>query len=466
MKHLFLPAIFIFSVLLSACSAEEAPEGVVIDGERLYEVDLAFDLTVDPSTSNTRASRPLESSDCWQRVSDVRIYVFRSESGEDGSFYYYYPTVYNQTTDATSRQPYFSVEDFANKGDSNWDDHISGNETHTYQVTPLLGKGYYRFLAVGRDDEPASSPLSITWKEGATEWGDALMENTAGYPRVTEIFSGYPTEEGSADVKTLALSGEKYFHETITLHRAVAGVLLHVKNIPATLKSDFSWYSIDSPTGVIRQDLEKNQEYAVNEVAIVCAGYYPTLDLVSRRWHEPKPFQPDASRFFATRLASISTKGLKQEQGKYGYPIYNGSEPTGNFVFPAKLVDRVFYADYYGGEKEDPEHLTAFDRSLYLCFYTISRTGAYYPIKMIPIKIARSFIHDPGAHENCAGDDVIDPTGTHFNLVANHMYCLGMRNHGDDTDIPIDLEDALSHPELEITVVGAWQVDIDIDMNF
>ena len=41
-----------------------------------------------------------------------------------------------------------------------------------------------------------------------------------------------------------------------------------------------------------------------------------------------------------------------------------------------------------------------------------------------------------------------------------------MKNHGDGTDIPIDLEDQLSHPELEITVVGAWQVDIDIDMDF
>lgn len=466
MKKIFLPAIFILSALLGGCSAEQEPDAVVINGEELYKVNISFDLTVSPATSNTRASRPLESSDCWQRVTDVKIYVFRSDTGDDGSYYYYYPTVYNSLTDQTSRQPYFSVEEFSHKDDTNWDDHISGNETHTYNITPLLGKGYYRFLAVGRDDDPASTPLSISWRQNITEWSQALMENNAGHPRVTEIFSGYPTEKGSADVKTFVVTEKTNFSDTIILHRAVAGVLLHVKNIPVSLKSDFSWYSIDSPTGIIRQDLEKGQEYAVNEVAIVCAGYYPTLDLVSRRWHEPKPFQPDASRFFATRLASISTKGLTQKIGNYGYPVYYGSKATGNFVFPAKLVDRVFYADYYGGEKEDPENLTAFDRSLYLCFYTISRTGAYYPIKMIPIKIARSFIHDPGAHENCAGDDVIDPTGTHFNLVANHIYCLGMKNYGDDTDIPIDLEDQLSHPELEITVVGAWQVDIDIDMDF
>ena len=466
MKKILLHSFLLLTLLSGACSGMEDEAPLEIDGRHYFQAELKFNISVDPQASSTRASRPLESSDCWQRVSDVKIYLFRSDTGEEDSFYYYFPTVRNSVTNTTTRQPYLAVDEFSKDSDDNWDDHISGNETHTYTISPLLENGYYRFLAVGRDDNPQTSPLTIDWQEGVTRWDEALMQNTAGHPRVTEIFSGYPTEAGGREVSTLKISDRTPFNKTIVLHRAVAGVLLNVKNIPVRIQSDFSWYSVDPPTGVIRQDVEKNQFYNVNEVAIVCAGYYPTLDLVSRRWHEPKPFQPDASRFFATRLAWVSTKGLTSTTDEYGNTFYPQSLYHGNFVFPAKLVDRSFFADYTGGEKEDPENLTEFNRSLYLCFYTISRSGAYYPVKMIPIKIARTIIHDPEAEDNCAGDDVLDKTGTHFNLVANHIYCLGKRCVGDGTDIPIDLNDALNHPELEITVVGAWQVDVDIDMNY
>lgn len=452
-------------VLLLACGCADkdadAP-GSIIDGETLYKVDLRLDIGVDPATR----SRELNSSECLQSVNNVRVYLFRSDTGAEGSFLLYHPYLINSATGDIEKRPYLYVSDFEKATGAEWNDHILGNESHSLYIQPMLGKGVYRFLAVGRDDLPESSPLKISWTEGVTNWDEALMQNENGHPRVTEIFSGYPRKEGSKEVKSLELPDQIYFHETIILRRAVAGVLLHVTDIPQTLISDYSWYAKDSPTGIIRQDMEKNKEYNVAEVAIVAAGYYPTLDLVNRRWHEPRPFVTDESRFFATRLAWISTKGLEKATSNLGNPVFKGSLPTGNFVFPARLTDRIFYADYTGGEKEDPEYMKPFDKSLYLCFYAITAGGSYYPIKMVPIKIVRSTIHDPIGHDICAGDDEMDPTGFHYNLVANHIYCLGMFNPSDGIDEPVNLDEALRHPELEITVIGAWQTDVNIDMNF
>ncbi len=333
MKLFNLLILTLAAILAVGCSDKNEDTPILtIDGEDLHPVNLEFDISIDPA-SLTR-SRELNSSECLQSVNDVRVYVFRSPSGAEGTFTLYHPYVANANTGAVEKRPYFFVNDFMKGEGTIWDDHTSGHETHTITIRPMLGAGSYRFLAVGRDDNPESSPLKINWTEGVTKWEEALMENENGHPRVTEIFSGYPKEVGSKAVSTLQLPGEVHFHEEIVLHRAVAGVLLHVKNIPQTLISDFAWYSKSSPTGIIRQDMEKGVEYKVAEVAIVAAGHYPTLNLVERRWSEPRPFQTDDSRFFATRLAWIPTKGLKAEICEHGSRVFNGSKATGNFVIP------------------------------------------------------------------------------------------------------------------------------------
>ena len=475
MKKLNLFALCFLALLFGACSGDDPTAAPDID-EKLYEVNLSFAMTVESnSLSATRASRPLDPDDkdqCLQRVTDVRIYVFRSETGAEGSFVYYHPAVEDGTDGSVTRQPYFRVDEFRKSDEApNWGDHNSNQEEHVYTVSPRLGKGYYRFLAVGRDDDPASTPLAINWVAGKTSWEKALMQNTGKTPVVTEIFSGYPVKNGGKEVETVELPGEERFVTSITMRRAVAGVLMYITNIPERLISDFGWEQDDEiGTGIIPTDFKKGDEYSVTGVAIVSVGHNRALNLMNRRWgNEDTDFEFDDSRFKLTRLAWEETKGHKKEacEGGIGdhtpHYMYTDIFKDGNFVFPARLTGRVHapasLKDY--PKSDDPfTALYPFQKSLYLCIYTESMSGGFFPLKMIPIKIARSNMHDPAAHENCAGDDVLDPTGTHFNLVANHLYTLGTPDH------PIDLDDELKHPELEITVIGAWQVDVNIDMNF
>jgi len=455
MKALKYLTLLLLAPLAASCSQEgltDADDGY----GKLHEVRLTFDFTLDSSTGS-RSPRPLETSDNWQKVSDMRIYVFRSSTGvTDESFVLYHPNVRDEATGRVSEQPYLQVTGFEKNSDDIWKEPTF--EQHMYQIVPMLGEGYYRFLAVGRDDEAGNTPLELNWTKGLTSWRYAMMENTGGSPRVSEVFTGYPMNTDGT-VRTIRVTGADSFTEHITCRRTVAGVLLYVKNIPVRLTTEYAWHGEGSPTGAISQDVEKGVECSVDEVAIVSAGYSGDVNLMSRRHGDV--FIKDQSRFKATRIAWVSTSGMEtDETGNY----YVNKAYSGSFVFPAPLYDKSFTADYAGGEKADAGNYTVFDKSLYLCFFHISGSGKYYPIKMMPIKIVRSDVSDSESESICAGDYVISADGLHYNLVANHLYCLGVRNEKNKEDDPIDLKDALKNPELKITVIGNWQADVDITM--
>ncbi len=454
MKALKYLTMLLIASSATSCSQDDSP---IADGQGpLHEVQLTFDLKLDSSVG-TRASRPLTSADDWQKVSDMRIYVFRSSTGlDDGSFVYYHPKVRDNLSNEISVTPYFQVPEFDKNGEGVWDK--SEFEEHIYRIVPMLSTGYYRFLAVGRDDNESSTPLTVNWIEGRTTWKTAVMTNNGNTPSVTEIFTGYPMNADGTP-KTIHLTAQESFTEEIMCRRAVAGVFLYVYNIPERLSTEYAWHAGGAPTGAISQDVEKGVECTVDEVAIVAAGFNTDVNLTSRRCGDT--FVSDNSRFYMTRLASVNTAGMTPdtELGVYPDPVYAGS-----FVFPTSLYNSSFTANYVGGEKADTGNFTVFDKSLYLCFFHISGSGQYYPIKMIPIKIVRSYTHDPDSEDICAGDNAISTDGLHYNLVANHLYCLGYRRVKNTMDDPIDLKDAINKPALQIKVIGSWQADVDIEM--
>jgi len=443
----------LIALLATSCSQDDLTTD---DGDRpLHEVQLTFDFKLD-SSIGTRASRPLQSADDWQKVSDMRIYVFRSSTGlDDGSFVYYQPTIRDDRTNEIATRPYLQVSGFEKRDEDIWKDKTF--EQHTYRIVPMMENGYYRFLAVGRDDDPNNTPLKINWTPGVTTWETAAMQNESGHPRVTEVFTGYPMNDDGT-VKTIHLIGKDSFREHITCRRTVAGVFLYVRDIPVRLTTEYAWHGEGSSTGVISQDVEKGIECTVDEVAIVAAGYNADVNLMNRRHGDT--FINDQSRFFGTRIASVSTAGLEKDDEGY----YKGAVFDGNFVFPTHLYDTSFIADYTGGEKAEAGSYTVFDKSLYLCLFHISGSGKYYPIKMIPIKIARTETHDSDSEGICAGDNAISDDRLHYNLVANHLYCLGYRNIADGVEDPISLKDVINKSELQITVIGNWQADVDINM--
>lgn len=446
------PALMLFS-----CQQEEAMPDI---GEICHDVELnvGFSVTADMPS---RAGRPLTSIDAWQSVKDMRVYMFRSESGEEGTFKLYHPFIEDELTGKKTKQPNINIPQFVKEEDGIWKQPY--DEEHIYMVPASLPDGYYRLLAVGYDD-PAKSPVKLDWQENVTNWDSALLTNTGDTPCASEIFTGYP-RNAEGGVETYQVNKDAISIRTkIVCRRAVAGVLLYLKNIPSKWEAEDGWKGTGGGTGIITPDLEVGRELKIYEVAIVTVGYNPECNAVTRRW--TGDFKYDASRFKLTRIASVKLNPDEADEDGY----HNKTFPAiGNFVLPSNTFiakDSPLVADYAGGMTEPTSK--SFDKSLYLCFFTKTGSGAYYPLKLWPIKLVRSYIGDEELEDECAGDlglGEADPF--HYNLVANHLYCLGMYKDDKSVDKPVDLKKEIEeHPEgdFEIRVIGSWQWDINIEM--
>ncbi|MDE7413480.1 MAG: hypothetical protein K2N05_06800 [Muribaculaceae bacterium] len=408
-------------LLLSACSATEPLPQYESTG--LFNVSLSFDITVNDATS-TRSPRTLTSTDCVQDVNDVRIYVFRSESGNDDSSFLLYDAGSKLMKNDAEEVPHIYVDAFEPENNNGFD----FNETQSLSLPMKLPKGYYRFLAIGRDDDSEQqSSRVLNWIPEQTSWTQAIMTNTAEEAVVTEFFSGYAHDPKGA-VETLHIDQDGSFLSEITLFRAVAGIFLYVENIPEKVESLFDWGT----------DIKKGNRYEVTEVAIVGMGFDSSLNLVSRTKADEFHDFPDAL-LGLIRYASIQKTDLNKE-------IFNlKPDPAGSFIFPVALSSHSIPETSLTSEESGP-------CSLALCFY-----HGNYPLRLLPIRMARTTSMHP--------DEEIEVTDHNlYDIMANHLYCLGNLNKEDGTDNPVDLEEALRNHKLEITVVGAWQAIVDIEM--
>lgn len=448
MKHLKILAISLSLLLASVGCSDELHDqsGGSVTG-KIREVEITFNLGVNAGLQ-TRTQRPLESSDNWQRVSNMRIYVFRSETeGNDADYTYYKPDVYDVQTGQTIKKDYFNVEQFGGKGDVIWGQNGEEDEEHSYSIKPLLPEGHYKFLAIGRDDItetdnskivisdpnldfPEEYPeefvdhinqqerenvkaleLSPKWEEGKTSLDKALLRSSQY--RASEVFSGC-SENIYVNEKS------KGFQKRIELKRTVAGILLYVKNVPkkavamATIKQVDEWN--DEIEVVI-----KDNEYPVDQIGIASVAYSRDVTLSER--------QPTGN---SVLNASWSIPFYTSYVG--GKPNNEGRLLSGNFVIPQPIHDKVLDI---GDEK--------LANALYLVYYTNSHEGGGNQLTAFHWRAIRCVSDNGEAH---IGD------AYKFPIQANHFYSLGEKNK--DTDKPIDLgeEDGV---ELTITVHADWE---------
>lgn len=193
----FLLMAAVGTMMFSACSNDDNLSEIASDGEA-RPVELSMDFTVS-SGAETRAGRPLYSSEALQRVNNLQLYIFK-----DGKF-----------------EKSEKIEAFNN--DAN-----QGDESHTYKFTPQLGNGQYQFLAVGFEENEAYKAPSFT--KGTTTLDEAALELNDSKD-AAEVFAGVSAQHTvSDDTKSLTAS--------VTLNRTVAGVLGYFKNIPYEVAKD------------------------------------------------------------------------------------------------------------------------------------------------------------------------------------------------------------------------------------
>lgn len=193
----FLLMAAVGTMMFSACSNDDNLSEIASNGEA-RPVELSMDFTVS-SGAETRAGRPLYSSEALQRVNNLQLYIFK-----DGNF-----------------EKSEKIEAFNNNTNQ-------GDESHTYKFTEKLDNGSYQFLAVGFEEDQAYKELNFS--KGTTTLNEAALELNDSKD-AAEVFAGVSTQYTvNDDTKSLTAS--------ITLNRTVAGVLGYFKNIPYEVAKD------------------------------------------------------------------------------------------------------------------------------------------------------------------------------------------------------------------------------------
>lgn len=154
----------------------------------------------------------------------------------------------------------------------------------------------------------------------------------------------------------------------------------------------------------------------ITNIKLILSGYSQTTDIVNRAW------KSDAVESDIV-LADFSAKDANETIG--GEKRYF----SGIFLIPSntsKLTNSTMKLVYFNG---------------------------YAELKSKNVVMISASDND---YETPELD--IDKNGTHYNIIANHIYCIGFRSK--DINEPINLSD--DSDEVKITPSGSWQADVDI----
>lgn len=316
---------------LSTRSVENVRENYV--QTRAKDEDLPRELTSDASA---------------QKINDMRIYVFRSKE-EGGKYEFYIPE------GLQDKDHYFvsSTGVFNNKTPYYSNEH-DGGENHIITLKPKLEEGYYyKFLAIGRDDRYANiynmGDYQHQWGYKSLQDPDfkdktlddvsmsgIVLQNTRSGStlRCTELFTGLMRENDLENGKEEAIfvgDGDMFQQRNIILRRAVAGLIMYVKNIPlsvvdndgfpgALFKPSYVAIKANAASKYVNlvnremPKITKPKDYKTLSEGMV---YVAVIDLTTNEWEE------DTEKGIFTRPAN-SEKGWPENS----YMVSNYLMPT------------------------------------------------------------------------------------------------------------------------------------------
>lgn len=484
-----------FALAAVGCSQDELlPDGGKGTGASggMHEVDVTFNVGANAglqTRAETANPRPLDGPENWQRVTNMRIYVFHSANGgTDDDYTYYKPKIGGEPKDYLYVSDFYNTKvDEAGNINNTWGDDPDEkeNEEHTVSAKMELEKGYYKFLAVGRDDiiedKPSQSQIRMTDPNmERNDYTDNIIQNIARFNPDTYVV---PTEEGkyyalewkpnqtklsqalissaNTDIASELFSGcsapvlvqeSGGFSTTIELKRAVAGLLLYIKNIPVELASKITITEYQGRYPI--EILKKGTKYTVDNVAMVMIARSGDVILSTRSY----PAQESDLGYLYTmnsvkleaRVLAIDKLGETHTSSE-GY--YTDIFTKGTFLMPQIAPKNLITKSGQTGESltiGDEEEVL--DKTLYLVFYHSLSGGTYaglYPIDWRPIKIISS--------KDSEGNPIPTEQTFDFDILANQLYSLGSK------DDPIDLKPGSDDGNLVITVNPDWDWKGDLE---
>lgn len=488
LKTLVLSLPFVLAAV--GCSQDELlPDGGTGTSvpEGLHEVEATFNMGTSGGLQTRSTTRPVISSDDWQRVTNVRIYVFKAENANaSDDAYYYQPNI-------NDGKGYLYVSNFADTKKDWGEDEVWGddeneqeNEAYTYSAKLQLEPGYYKFLAVGRDDideEGAKQSPAMTvpdWSfadypstiqnllgkkaigiSGISDEDDSEDESKFFYDFDWEIETSLEAATvivphktsvctelfvGTSDVCPITESTSG-FSTRIEMSRAVTGLLMYVKNIPQYVEAmeNIQEYSKKGWSTVIK----KGTSCKVERVCILAARSNYEIMMNTREVGNSYEVNENVIEYYTAITVPDDLEDQTIVDGCYTDKVLSGA-----FLCP-QLAHKGGYENKEDMFNKDEK----LDKSLYLVYLTTpSDKNRKYPIWWKPIKIT--------GYQAPNGEDEY-----YYSLKANNFYSFGNRNYYEDEqgnkekgDKPIDLKPKKDSEEnLVITVNPDWDWKGDLE---
>lgn len=399
-KGLFF-ALAASSLLFSACSSDDAVVNTTAQNEAVQQIVLQVASSGDGLT--TRAGRPLYSSQALQTIQNVRVMIYKNETGGgektivyDKKLNWKESTTYN--TNGHGRQFTISL-----KGDDR------------------LEKGSYKVMAVGySDNSDYNYSLDVTSDAAlAGTYSDITATLKAGKKDAEEVFAGDAALTIGDDKKITNLTNGEENGVAVTLHRQVAGSFGYFQNIPAKVNGK----AAATLRLVVRDKNDiltfKNFNSSFTDAATSTVKYYVNGSKSTSAAPADAKFNNNEDGYVLYSI-DLNTWFPGGDQNNDG--VLNAEDT--NWDHPADVKTQVVKGSVFAGNFVIPFSLTSGKSTMEL--QLLNAAGEI--IRTWTVSIPTADVNTDAAK----GDK--DESASVFNVVRNHMYNLGVKTSNGTTD--------------------------------
>lgn len=390
------------SLLFSACSSDDAVVSTVGQNEAVQQIVLQVASSGDGLS--TRAGRPLYSSQALQTIQNVRVMIYKNETGGgektivyDKKLNWKESTIYK--TNGHGRQ--FTIS-------------LKGNDR--------LDAGNYKVMAVGySDNSDYTYALDVTSDAALTgNYSDITATLKAGKKEAEEVFAGDADLKIGDDKKITNLTSGEENGVAVTLHRQVAGSFGYFSNIPARVNGK------DAKTLrlVVR---DKNDMLTFNNFnsSFTTTGstikYYVNGSKSKGATFTPDAQFKDGDNGYVLYSIDLNTWFPGGDQNKDG--LLNAEDT--NWDHPTDVKTQVVKGSVFGSNFVIPFNLTSGKSTMEL--QLLDAAGDIIKNWIVSIPAA-------DVNTDATNGNVADASTSIFNVVRNHMYNLGVKTSNGTTD--------------------------------
>ena len=394
------------SLLFSACSSDDAVVSTEGQNEAVQQIVLQVASSGDGLT--TRAGRPLYSSEALQTIQNVRVMIYKNETGGgektivyDKKLNWKESIIYK--TNGHGRQ--FTIS-------------LKGNDR--------LEKGNYKVMAVGySDNSDYTYALDVTSADALSgTYSDITATLKDGKKDAEEVFAGDATLTIGDDKKITNLTSGEENGVAVTLHRQVAGSFGYFQNIPASVNGK----AAATLRLVVRDKNDMltfnnfNSSFTANGATGSTVKYYVNGSKSTGTAVTADAKFSNNDNGYVLYSINLDTWFPGGDQNNDG--VLNGDDT--NWNHPTNVRTTVVKGSVFGSNFVIPFALTHDKNTMELQLLDAGDNI----IKTWTVSIPTADINSVAT-----GGNVADESAFVFNVVRNHMYNLGVKpSNGGTTD--------------------------------